>query len=67
MNELLIKQVVALAKELYGESRHQIVLRHNAARMTAGDTTDITTLDEDQLQTILDGLKRLNSKITRPR
>jgi len=50
-----------LGAQLYAEQWAQ-VSQHNVERITGGDATAATALTDDQIQKLIDGMKRLQSK-----
>lgn len=59
--ELLRIQFDELGKALYGEQWTQ-VSRHNVERITGGTAIDSTALTTEQIQKLVDGMKKLDSK-----
>lgn len=52
-----------LGKMLYG-AQWPLVARHNAERISGGQTIDIDALTEAQQKSLVDGMNKLNAKRT---
>jgi len=60
-SEAQLSEFNQLGQELYAEQWEQ-VSQHNVERITTGDATAATALTGDQIQKLIDGMKRLQSK-----
>ncbi len=58
----MIEEMNALAKELYGD-KWEVVLSHNAERMSGGETQDADKLTENQIGKLVASMKRIKSRI----
>lgn len=61
----LLAQFETLGKQLYGDQWTQ-VSRHNVERITGGQSTDCASLTTEQIQKLVDGMKKLDKKISKP-
>ena len=61
MFDLLRRQFDQLGQELYNDSWAQ-VSRHNVERITGGQSTDSGELSPEQIQKLVDGMKKLQRK-----
>jgi hypothetical protein len=56
----LVTELNALGVELYG-AQWPVVLAHNIKRLTASESTSIGSLDEREIELLINGMRRLKA------